>query len=133
MPCQFAFPPLEPEPEPEPEPTPATRDDALEFEPTKEEEFTRATTLGLFDYLRKSASRGFVVSLSGGADSAAVRIPHLVDGRDRASPSSGATGMLEKLAHIPEARRPPAAPTAIGCRRLLTTVYQSTVQQLGDH
>jgi len=38
----------------------------------KEEEFTRAVTLGLFDYLRKSRSQGFVVSLSGGADSAAV-------------------------------------------------------------
>ena len=38
----------------------------------KEQEFTRATALGLFDYLRKSRSRGFVVSLSGGADSAAV-------------------------------------------------------------
>jgi NAD+ synthase (glutamine-hydrolysing) len=39
---------------------------------TKEEEFTRAVALGLFDYLRKSRSSGFVVSLSGGADSAAV-------------------------------------------------------------
>ncbi len=38
----------------------------------KEEEFTRAVALGLFDYLRKSRSHGFVVSLSGGADSAAV-------------------------------------------------------------
>ncbi len=38
----------------------------------KEEEFARAEALGLFDYLRKSYSRGFVVSLSGGADSAAV-------------------------------------------------------------
>ncbi len=38
----------------------------------KEEEFTRAISLGLFDYLRKSRSRGYVVSLSGGADSAAV-------------------------------------------------------------
>lgn len=35
------------------------------------EEFTRAEALGLFDYLRKSRSRGFVVSLSGGADSSA--------------------------------------------------------------
>jgi NAD+ synthase (glutamine-hydrolysing) len=35
-------------------------------------EFTRAITLGLFDYLRKSGSSGYVVSLSGGADSAAV-------------------------------------------------------------
>lgn len=37
----------------------------------KEEEFTRAISLGLFDYLRKSKSRGFVLNLSGGADSAA--------------------------------------------------------------
>ncbi|MEM6730652.1 MAG: nitrilase-related carbon-nitrogen hydrolase, partial [Myxococcota bacterium] len=40
----------------------------------KEEEFLRAVSLGLFDYLRKSRSRGFVLSLSGGADSAAVAV-----------------------------------------------------------
>jgi len=39
---------------------------------TKEIEFTRALTLALYDYMRKSHSNGFVVSLSGGADSAAV-------------------------------------------------------------
>lgn len=38
----------------------------------KEEEFSRAVALGLFDYLRKSKSKGFVVSLSGGADSSGV-------------------------------------------------------------
>jgi len=38
----------------------------------QEEEFTRAIALGLFDYMRKSRSLGFVVSLSGGADSTAV-------------------------------------------------------------
>ncbi len=38
----------------------------------KEEEFTHAICLALFDYMRKSRSNGFVVSLSGGADSAAV-------------------------------------------------------------
>jgi len=38
----------------------------------KEEEFARAIALGLFDYCRKSRARGFVVSLSGGADSSAV-------------------------------------------------------------
>ena len=38
---------------------------------SKEEAFTRAVTLGLFDYMRKSRSRGFIISLSGGADSAA--------------------------------------------------------------
>jgi NAD+ synthase (glutamine-hydrolysing) len=40
------------------------RDDAFQ-------EFTRAAALGLFDYLRKSKSAGFVLSLSGGADSSA--------------------------------------------------------------
>jgi NAD+ synthase (glutamine-hydrolysing) len=38
----------------------------------KEEEFARAIMLGLFDYMRKSRSKGFVVSLSGGVDSSAV-------------------------------------------------------------
>ncbi|MEC9092936.1 MAG: nitrilase-related carbon-nitrogen hydrolase, partial [Planctomycetota bacterium] len=38
----------------------------------KEEEFCRAIALGLFDYVRKSQSQGVVISLSGGADSAAV-------------------------------------------------------------
>jgi NAD+ synthase (glutamine-hydrolysing) len=37
----------------------------------KEEEFTRAVALGMFDYMRKSRSKGFVISLSGGADSSA--------------------------------------------------------------
>jgi NAD+ synthase (glutamine-hydrolysing) len=37
----------------------------------KEEEFARAVSLGLFDYLRKSRSNGFTISLSGGADSSA--------------------------------------------------------------
>lgn len=36
---------------------------------TKEEEFYKAAALGLFDYLRKSRSKCFVLSLSGGADS----------------------------------------------------------------
>jgi NAD+ synthase (glutamine-hydrolysing) len=40
----------------------------------KHEEFTRAVSLGLFDYLRKSRSQGFVVSLSGGVDSSAVSV-----------------------------------------------------------
>ena len=39
---------------------------------SKEEAFTRAVSLALFDYLRKSRAQGYVVSLSGGADSSAV-------------------------------------------------------------
>ncbi len=35
----------------------------------KNEELARATSLALFDYIRKSKAKGFVLSLSGGADS----------------------------------------------------------------
>ncbi|MEM9800545.1 MAG: nitrilase-related carbon-nitrogen hydrolase, partial [Planctomycetota bacterium] len=51
-----------------PEPVPAwerVADSELAFE-----EFTRAEGVALFDYMRKARSRGYVVSLSGGADSA---------------------------------------------------------------
>lgn len=41
---------------------------------SKEEEFVQAASLGLFDYLRKSRSKGFVLSLSGGADSSTIAI-----------------------------------------------------------
>ena len=37
-----------------------------------EEEFAHAASLALLDYCRKSGSRGFVLSLSGGADSSAI-------------------------------------------------------------
>ncbi|MCB0370538.1 MAG: NAD(+) synthase, partial [Bdellovibrionales bacterium] len=40
----------------------------------KNEEFYKAVTLGLFDYLRKSKSNGFVISLSGGVDSSVVTV-----------------------------------------------------------
>lgn len=40
----------------------------------REEEFGRCVALGLWDYLRKSRAQGYVVSLSGGADSAACAV-----------------------------------------------------------
>ncbi|MFP4091095.1 MAG: nitrilase-related carbon-nitrogen hydrolase [Cyclobacteriaceae bacterium] len=40
----------------------------------KEVEFVKAETLALFDYLRKSHSKGFTVSLSGGADSSTCSV-----------------------------------------------------------
>jgi NAD+ synthase (glutamine-hydrolysing) len=59
-----------------------TRSEALPLTDGKEknEELTRALTLGLYDYLRKSKARGYVLSLSGGADSAtcAVLIAEMV-------------------------------------------------------
>ncbi|WP_338760389.1 NAD(+) synthase [Bernardetia sp. ABR2-2B] len=62
----YSFPNIEPEPY-DPSESKWEYSDSIQ-----EEEFTRALALGLFDYLRKSRSNGFVVSLSGGADSAAV-------------------------------------------------------------
>ena len=41
---------------------------------TKNEQFAAALSLGLFDYLRKSRSKGYVLSLSGGADSSTCLI-----------------------------------------------------------
>ncbi|HEY4260644.1 MAG TPA: NAD(+) synthase, partial [Schlesneria sp.] len=89
----------------------------------KEEEFVRAVSLGLFDYLRKSRSKGFVVSISGGADSAAVSLlcAMLVEfgvaelGRER---------FLAKLAYI--AQFGEATDNFGIVQRLLTCVYQST-------
>jgi NAD+ synthase (glutamine-hydrolysing) len=40
----------------------------------KNEEFARAASLALFDYVRKSKSKGFVLSLSGGADSSCCAV-----------------------------------------------------------
>lgn len=54
--------------------THATQKNNLPPTLTKEQEFYQAVTLALFDYLRKSYSRGFVISLSGGADSSACAV-----------------------------------------------------------
>ncbi len=89
----------------------------------KEEEFTRAVALALFDYLRKSRSHGFVVSLSGGADSAAVAcLAALMT--DFAWNELGGPAFFQKLGHIAalrDARSPREA-----CARLIACVYQST-------
>lgn len=89
----------------------------------KEEEFTRAVGLGLFDYLRKSHSNGFVVSLSGGADSAAVIcLIHLALGA--ALKELGAAGVRAKLAHLKAL--PETSDPRVLTKALLTTAYQAT-------
>jgi len=89
----------------------------------KEEEFLRAEALALFDYLRKSHSQGFVVSLSGGADSAAVSC--LVSlSLEMALAELGADAVRTKLAHI---RKLPKKITPKSLTRaLLMTAYQAT-------
>lgn len=89
----------------------------------REEEFARAVSLGLFDYLRKSRSYGFTISLSGGADSSACTALCALMVR-LADESTGLDAFKEKLAYIPGM----AACTTISeiCRLLITTLYQGT-------
>ena len=51
---------------PVPEPT--------KYDRRKETEFAQAASLALYDYMRKSRSQGFVLSLSGGADSSSIAV-----------------------------------------------------------
>ena len=95
----------------------------------KAEEFCRSVALGLFDYMRKSFSRGFVVSLSGGCDSASVVA--LVYAMFRlAEHELGFDKMLKRIEHcIPKGARP--TDTVQLTKMLLTTVYQAT-ENSGD-
>ncbi len=93
-----------------------------EYSPTvKEEEFTRAVTLGLFDYLRKSHSQSFVVSLSGGADSSAIAclVRLMVE---LGVAELGMTGFCAKLGHISLSQNT----ISDVVKKLLTCVYQAT-------
>ncbi len=87
----------------------------------KEEEFTRAECVGLFDYMRKSRSRGFVVSLSGGADSAACATL-VADMVSLACQELGVEEFRRRLAYLDL----PAAEPAALVHHLLACVYQST-------
>lgn len=88
------------------------------------EEFSRAVPLGLFDYLRKSGAKGFVLSLSGGADSAAcavmiwLMVRHAVD-------DLGLEGLANRLPNVAGLAEAKDVASAVRC--LLTTVYQGTV------
>jgi NAD+ synthase (glutamine-hydrolysing) len=89
----------------------------------KEEEFARAIALGLFDYCRKSRSRGFVVSLSGGADSSAVACLVALMVRFAVA-ELGLDGVAEKLAYMEGLARLVSPRELVSA--LLTTVYQAT-------
>lgn len=98
----------------------------------KEEEFARAIALGLLDYMRKSASQGFVVSLSGGADSAAVSCLVWLSVKFGVA-ELGLPGLLAKLPHLRLSAgspvidlQPKFADEAALLRHLLACVYQST-------
>ncbi len=87
----------------------------------KDEEFPAASALALYDYLRKSRSNGFVLSLSGGADSAtcAVMVAEMVR---RGLKALGTPEFLKRLA--PKLDTGLSEKEIVG--RLLTTAYQGT-------
>lgn len=86
---------------------------------SKMEEFYLAETLALFDYMRKSYSRGFVLSLSGGADSStcAVLCAHAFY---RAEQELGSDRFRERIAYAG------LDPERSLTEQLLTCVYQAT-------
>jgi len=88
-----------------------------------EEEFTRAIALGLFDYVRKAKSHGYIVSLSGGADSAAcaVLVAQMVE---LAVAELGLSSVTKRLSHVPGLDGIDDARALTGA--LLTTAYQAT-------
>jgi NAD+ synthase (glutamine-hydrolysing) len=99
--------------------------DAWERGPhVKEEEFARAVALGLFDYARKSRSRGFVVSASGGADSSAVACLVAIACRLAAGEGGVAAAALRLALPLPPAAGDQGARELVAAA--LTCVYQAT-------
>lgn len=88
----------------------------------KNEELARAVSLALYDYLRKSKSKGYVLSLSGGADSSicAVLVAEMVK---RASAELGWKQFCHALA-LPEQEVNEDWRKAVNL--LLTCAYQGT-------
>ena len=100
---------------------------AIALPGSKEEEFPKAAALALFDYLRKSKNKGYVLSLSGGADSAtcAVLVAEMVR---RGIDELGETGFLKKINKDKAGLR--GTKEIIGS--ILTTAYQSTKNSSKD-
>jgi NAD+ synthase (glutamine-hydrolysing) len=89
----------------------------------KEEEFTRAIALALHDYLRKSRAKGFVVSLSGGADSTAVAVLVAL-AVDLATTELGVGAFKKIFGYIEPLREAETAEEIV--HALLLCCYQST-------
>jgi NAD+ synthase (glutamine-hydrolysing) len=99
-----------------------TRNDGHQSVPpmSKEEEFTRAMALAYFDYMRKSWSNGFVVSLSGGADSAAVASFAKIM-LDLATAELGVEAVRKRLSYLDLPENP-----STWMQQLLFCAYQGT-------
>ena len=93
--------------------------------PSKEELFAQATSLALFDYMRKSRSNGFVLSLSGGADSStcAIMVSEMVR---RARKELGDEAFFSRLSYLNIEVSSNTTNQKL-VKKLLTTAYQGTV------
>ncbi|WP_223648653.1 NAD(+) synthase [Hymenobacter psoromatis] len=122
-------------------------------EPDEYRELNQAMSLGLFDYLRKARSRGFVLSLSGGADSCfcAVGVAEMVrlgveelgveefkrrsgafDEAKKDVVQTGAGGPAEQVVVEPVAPTPSLTANQELVNHLLTCAYQGTVNSSDD-
>ena len=101
----------------------------------KYHEFAQAGALALFDYLRKSKASGFVLSLSGGADSSsiAVLVSEMVK---RGVDELGVRGFVEKLGieAIQELKEREAGLSTVKdiVNKIFTCAYQGTVNSSED-
>ncbi|QKG57251.1 NAD(+) synthase [Hymenobacter sp. BRD128] len=121
-------------------------------EPDEYRELNQAMSLGLFDYLRKARSRGFVLSLSGGADSCfcAVAVAEMVrlgvaelgeeefkrrsgtfDAAKTSVVQAGAGGAAHQAVE-PAPARPQLSPNQQLVNHLLACAYQGTVNSSDD-
>jgi len=90
---------------------------------TKEEEFAKSIALGLWDYMRKSYSNGWVLSLSGGADSSAIAsLCYLAI--QLACQELGLEGVKKSLAYFKAIQDCTSASELMA--KCLTTIYQGT-------
>lgn len=95
----------------------------------KEEEFARAIALALFDYLRKSRSSGWVISLSGGADSSAITgLCYLAI--ELGVAELGLEGFKQKLGHIKKIQDCQSVQEL--SKALITNIYQGTENSSND-
>ncbi len=98
-------------------------EDPIKPSHSKNTEFSKAATLALFDYLRKSKSRGFVLSLSGGADSSTIAIL-VAEMVRRGVEELGTPSFLEKIHRSGDIDPKSSLKDITG--KIFTAAYQST-------
>ncbi|GGF17085.1 NAD(+) synthase [Echinicola rosea] len=107
-------------------PVPAPKIDSSH---NKNEEFTAAVCLALFDYMRKSRSTGFVLSLSGGADSSSIAT--LVAEMVRRGISELGLDNFLKRSHL-SISVDESTPIKSVVKHILTTAYQGSENSSDD-